>query len=125
MGGPEGGEAAPGVRGSFWCANRHETRPASPADAGVPGPWECAFCDNPAGKDRLNPPPPRRTGPSKTHLDYVKERRTPADGEAILAEALARLHGTAPARSLAPAPQQPGGRREPPPPGPAARSPAR
>jgi hypothetical protein len=29
--------------------------------------------------------------PYKTHLAYVKERRSDADGEAILAEALGRL----------------------------------
>jgi hypothetical protein len=32
-----------------------------------------------------------RNEPYKTHLAYVKERRSDADGEAILAEALARL----------------------------------
>jgi hypothetical protein len=32
--------------------------------------------------------------PYKTHLAYVKERRTDADGEAILAEALQRLRST-------------------------------
>jgi hypothetical protein len=31
--------------------------------------------------------------PYKTHLAYVKERRSDADGEAILAEALQRLRG--------------------------------
>ena len=34
-----------------------------------------------------------RVEPYKTHLAYVKERRSDSDGEAILAEALARLRG--------------------------------
>lgn len=36
---------------------------------------------------------PPRTEPYKTHLAYVRERRSDADGEAILAEALAKLRG--------------------------------
>ena len=36
-----------------------------------------------------------RVEPYKTHLAYVKERRSDSDGEAILAEALARLRGAA------------------------------
>lgn len=39
------------------------------------------------------PPDPPRTEPYKTHLAYVRERRSDADGEAILAEALAKLRG--------------------------------
>lgn len=39
------------------------------------------------------PPAPPRTEPYKTHLAYVRERRSDADGEAILAEALAKLRG--------------------------------
>ena len=49
--------------------------------------------DHRAGQDPLNPPSPPRTEPYKTHLAYVKERRTEADGAAILDEALARLRG--------------------------------
>ena len=47
----------------------------------------------PAGQDWDNPPDPPRTEPYKTHLAYVPERRSDADGEAILAEALAKLRG--------------------------------
>lgn len=109
---PERGEAAPRTQVSFWCASGHETRPVFSADAAVPGTWECAMCGNPAGQDMENPPPQVRTGPAKTHLAHLKERRSAADGEAILDEALARLRGTAPARP--PVPDQRGGRlREP------------
>lgn len=91
MGEEERGEAAPRVRVSFWCVNRHETRPSFACDAAVPETWECPRCGFPAGQDEQNPPAPSRVEPYKTHLAYVKERRSDSDGEAILAEALNRV----------------------------------
>ncbi|MGH3284427.1 MAG: RNA polymerase-binding protein RbpA, partial [Streptosporangiaceae bacterium] len=87
------GPGAPRVTVSFWCANRHQTRPNFAADAAVPETWECPRCGGPAGQDERHPPARPRIEPFRTHLAYVKERRSQADGEAILAEALARLHG--------------------------------
>jgi RNA polymerase-binding protein len=94
MGEAERGEAAPRVWVTFWCSNGHETRPSFATDAAVPDQWECPRCGFPAGQDQANPPAPPRVEPYKTHLAYVKERRTDADGEAILAEALQRLRST-------------------------------
>jgi len=93
MGEAERGESAPRNRISFWCANKHETRPSFAAEAVIPDTWDCPRCGFPAGQDELNPPAPSRNEPYKTHLAYVRERRTDADGEAILAEALAKLRG--------------------------------
>jgi RNA polymerase-binding protein len=93
MGEAERGEAAPRVWVSFWCSNTHETRPSFASDAAIPDTWECPRCGFPAGQDQASPPAPPRVEPYKTHLAYVKERRTDADGEAILAEALQRLKG--------------------------------
>jgi hypothetical protein len=93
---PERGEGAPRVQASFWCAAGHETRVPFAADAEVPATWECTRCGESAGPDKQNPPARRRTSPAKTHLQYLHERRTADDGERILTEALARLHGTAP-----------------------------
>lgn len=45
----------------------------------------------PAGRDRKNPPQPEKNEPYKTHLAYVKERRTPEEGERLLEEALQKL----------------------------------
>jgi hypothetical protein len=101
----ERGEAAPRIWVSFWCASKHETRPAFAADAPVPQTWECPRCGSPAGQDEQNPPSPSRAEPYKTHLAYVKDRRSDSDGEAILAEALARLRGVGSARAAAPEPQ--------------------
>lgn len=93
MGEAERGEAAPRITVAYWCANGHETTPSFAVDAsvGVPEFWDCPRCGFPAGQDPENPPAPLRIEPYKTHLAYVKERRTDADGEAILKEALTAL----------------------------------
>jgi RNA polymerase-binding protein len=91
MGEAERGEAAPRVWVTFYCANRHEIRPSFASDVAVPEQWDCPRCGFPAGKDSANPPAPLKTEPYKTHLAYVKERRSDADGEAILEEALTKL----------------------------------
>lgn len=95
MGEAERGDAAPRFRISYWCANGHETKPSFAEDTAVQAPeiWDCPRCGFPAGQDPDNPPSPPRTEPYKTHLAYVKERRTDADGAAILEEALAKLRG--------------------------------
>ena len=79
----------------FFCANGHEVRPAFAVDAALPETWDCPRCGFPAGRDRGAPPSAPRNEPYKTHLAYVKERRTDADGAAILDEALAKLRPAA------------------------------
>lgn len=76
---------------SYWCANGHETNPSFAADVAAPELWECPRCGLPAGPDRESPPPPPRAEPYKTHLAYLKERRSDEDAEALLAEALDKL----------------------------------
>jgi hypothetical protein len=44
-----------------------------------------------AGQDQANPPAASRIAPYKSHLAYVKERRSETDGQAILDEALSSL----------------------------------
>ena len=91
MGEAERGDAAPRHRVTFYCANAHETRPSFAAEAAIPETWDCPRCGLPAGRDKDNPPAAPKVEPYKTHLAYVKERRSDADGEAILNEALAKL----------------------------------
>jgi len=91
MGEAERGEAAPRRRVSFWCANMHEVRPAFAEEASIPETWDCPRCGYPAGRDSGQPPAPPRNEPYKTHLAYVRERRSDEDGEAILEEALSKL----------------------------------
>jgi hypothetical protein len=45
----------------------------------------------PAGRDKANPPAVSKLEPYKTHLAYVKERRTEEEAAALLEEALQQL----------------------------------
>jgi len=91
MGESERGESAPRQRIAFFCANGHETTPSFAAGADQPDQWDCPRCGLPAGRDREAPPAAPSIEPYKTHLAYVRERRSDADGAALLDEALANL----------------------------------
>jgi hypothetical protein len=91
MGEAERGEAAPRVYVSFWCARGHETTPSFLAGSSTPESWDCPKCGWPAGMDENNPPEPPVIAPYKTHLAYVKERRSDEDAQAIIDEALENL----------------------------------
>lgn len=96
MGEDERGESAPRQVVNYYCAQGHVTSPSfalgdesdSPE---IPLEWDCPKCGSPAGLDKENPPEPIRNTPFKTHLAYVKERRTEEEGEALLNEALDSL----------------------------------
>ena len=75
----------------YWCANGHHTEHTFAAEAAVPALWDCPRCGLPAGQDEANPPAKPTAEPYKTHLAYVKERRTDEEAAAILAEAIARV----------------------------------
>ena len=45
----------------------------------------------PAGRDKENPPAVAKPEPYKTHLAYVKERRTEEEADALLGDALQQL----------------------------------
>lgn len=91
MGEKERGESAPRQYISFFCAKGHQTSPAFAADAEIPDTWDCPRCGYPAGRAEEAPPAAPRTEPYKTHLAYVKERRSDEDGAALLEEALNKL----------------------------------
>ncbi|MBK7820803.1 MAG: RNA polymerase-binding protein RbpA [Tessaracoccus sp.] len=91
MGEAERGDTAPRFYVSYFCASGHVTRPAFAADAQIPESWDCPRCGLPANTDAENPPPPPKITPYKTHLAYVKERRTEAEAEQILEEAVSAL----------------------------------
>jgi hypothetical protein len=76
---------------TYWCANGHNVEPLFAADVPAPATWECPRCGQPAGRDQQHPPGTRRAEPYKSHLAYVKERRSDAEGAEILAEALRKL----------------------------------
>ncbi|MFY1637730.1 RNA polymerase-binding protein RbpA [Solwaraspora sp. WMMB335] len=87
----ERAEPAPRREATYWCANEHSVQISLAAEAPTPATWECPRCGLPAGQDQHNPPDRPRTEPYKSHLAYVKERRSEAEAEAILAEALAAV----------------------------------
>ncbi len=91
MGEAERGEAAPRQEVTYWCSHGHRTTPSFALDAAVPDQWDCPRCGLPASRDEENPPPPPRIEPYKTHLAYVKERRSDAEAQEILDEALTSL----------------------------------
>ena len=93
MGEAERGDAAPRVFVSYWCIHGHETKPsfAEEPSLNVPETWDCPRCGMPAGQDQQNPPTAPRAEPYKTHLAYVKERRSDKEADAILGEALQSL----------------------------------
>lgn len=91
MGETERGELESRVYVTFYCANGHATRCPFAQDAEIPEEWDCPRCGLPTNQDPDNPPPPPRIEPYKTHLAYVKERRSDEDGAQILQEALDAL----------------------------------
>ena len=93
MGENERGELAPRTVVSFWCGNGHQVRIAFASEVVPPQEWDCPKCGLVASTDRDNAPAPASTVPYKTHLGYLRQRRTQEEGEALLEEALAKLRG--------------------------------
>ena len=91
MGEAERGEAAPRQSVSYFCSQEHRTMIAFSVEAVIPESWDCPRCGLPASLDQENPPPPPKIEPYKTHLAYVKERRSDAEAKDILEEAIQLL----------------------------------
>lgn len=84
-------DPVPRRRVTYWCENGHMVEPFFAADVVAPETWECPHCGLPSGPDRQAPPTKAQAAPFKTHLAYVKERRSDAEGAALLEEALQAL----------------------------------
>ncbi|MEY4348702.1 MAG: hypothetical protein RIS43_1121 [Actinomycetota bacterium] len=92
LGESERGVSVPKIRISYWCADGHESKVAFATDVeAYPDLWDCPKCGLPSGRDKENPPRPPKNEPYKTHLAYVKERRSDLEGAAILHESLDKL----------------------------------
>ena len=94
MGENERGEVAARRLVSYWCGNGHEIRIGFALEAVVPEVWDCPKCGLVAGPDRDNVPEPVSAAPYKTHLGYLRQRRSQEEGDILLEEALAKLRGT-------------------------------
>ena len=84
----------PRIRVSYWCAKGHETQPVFlklPEDQ-IPLNWDCRRCGGSASRDGQAAAlaDPFDDG-YKSHLEYVKERRSGQDAEDVLAGALEKL----------------------------------
>lgn len=91
MGEAERGEAAARQQVAFHCSRGHSTLIAFALEAELPEEWDCPRCGLPANLDADNPPAPVKVAPYKTHLAYVKERRSDAEAAEILDEAVKQL----------------------------------
>ena len=82
------------VQRSYYCVNGHVQEPMFAAHidpSEIPDMIDCPNCGMPAGQDKKNPPEIAKHEPYKTHLAYVKERRTPDEAKALLDEAVATI----------------------------------
>lgn len=88
------GDRLPRIRVSYWCAKGHETRPVFlklPEDQ-IPLLWDCRRCGAPASRDGQEAALLESAEEGyKSHLEYVKERRSDQDAEDVLAGALEKL----------------------------------
>ena len=79
----------------YHCAYGHRTAVPFISTVTVPPQWECRVCSQPAWTTPVDAPPPDSSPEAgdvggKSHLGHVKSRRSPAEGDALIAESLAR-----------------------------------
>ncbi len=94
MGEQDHGHHAERIAVSYWDEAGNETVryfSANVAPEEIPDIIDSPTTGMPAGRDRENPPVLAKQEPYKTHLAYVKERRTEAEAEQLLEEALQQL----------------------------------
>ncbi|MGA8852309.1 MAG: RNA polymerase-binding protein RbpA [Aeromicrobium sp.] len=91
MGEAERGEAAPRHHVTFFCINDHTTELQFALEADLPDAWDCPRCGMPASIDSNNRPTAPKAAPYKTHLAYVKERRSEDEAAELLTEAIQTL----------------------------------
>ena len=88
------GNALPRMRVSYWCAKGHETVAVflKMPDDQIPVTWDCRRCGGQASRDGQSAAQ-QDAGEEdfKSHLEYVKERRSGQDAEDVLAGALEKL----------------------------------
>ncbi|MCU1545896.1 MAG: electron transporter [Homoserinimonas sp.] len=94
MGEQDRGFHADRVQVHYWCSNGHEQARyflATIEPEEIPEQLDCPHCGTPSGRDQANPPSVAKLEPYKTHLAYVKERRTEEEAVTLLDEALQQL----------------------------------
>lgn len=85
-------------RVTYWCPGDHVTHVvfSGDDDAVPPAEWQCSSCPEMAAIERgtARPAGRRIEGPHKTPYEFLMMRRTPAEGEQLLEEALRKLRST-------------------------------
>jgi RNA polymerase-binding protein len=91
------GERVPRIRVSYWCAKGHENQLVflRLPDEQIPSGWDCRRCGAPASREGREAAHEEQFDEGyKSHLEYVKERRSGQDAEAVLAGALEKLRAS-------------------------------
>ena len=94
MGEQDHGYHADRIAISYWDALGNETVrhfAANVPDEEIPETVDSPSSGLPAGRDKANPPTVAKLEPYKTHLAYVKERRSEEEAAQLLEEALQQL----------------------------------
>jgi hypothetical protein len=94
MGEQDRGYHAERITISYWDELGNETVrnfAANLPEEEIPVTIDCPQSGLPAGRDKNNPPVVTKLEPYKTHLAYVKERRTDEEAASLLDEALLAL----------------------------------
>jgi hypothetical protein len=85
-------DLAPRQTAEYDCPRGHHMSVPLAADAEVPATWECRFCGATAVHVGDAAPEPKKAKPARTHMDMLRERRSTADLEEVLREALELRH---------------------------------
>ena len=94
MGEQDRGFHADRIKVSYWDALGNETVKyfaATLPEEEIPETIDCPSAGLPTGRDKENPPSVVKLEPYKTHLAYVKERRTEEEAAQLLEDALTQL----------------------------------
>ncbi|HTT53062.1 MAG TPA: RNA polymerase-binding protein RbpA [Streptosporangiaceae bacterium] len=84
-------DLAPRQEIAFDCPKGHHFTVPFAAEAEVPATWECRVCGATAFTSTGDLATPRKAKPPRSHWDMLRERRSIADLEEVLAERLALI----------------------------------
>lgn len=88
----EGVNFAPRQTIRFFCPEQHETQLIFAAEVELPETWDCKKCGRPALQEGLiEISQPEVVKETRSHFDFLLERRSRDELEEILSEALADL----------------------------------
>ncbi|HEY5989187.1 MAG TPA: RNA polymerase-binding protein RbpA [Streptosporangiaceae bacterium] len=86
-------DLAPRQEIGFDCPKGHHFSVPFAAEAEVPSTWECRVCGAVAFTSAGDLAAPKKVKPPRSHWDMLRERRSIADLEEVLAERLALIRG--------------------------------